>query len=215
MFTGIIDQIGRISHIQSTPSGIRFKIATSYTDIQAGESISVDGVCLTALSSSSLYFECDLSPETLKLTTAEHYQLETRVNLERALMPQTRMGGHYVTGHVDQTAKLSRLVSHGEFIEMAFEGIDPHQTNLLVKKGSITVNGVSLTVNELGASENGTPSFSVMLIPHTLEKTNLNTLKVGDSVNLEFDWMTKVVVREVQNVLKNLKESECKMNLPR
>lgn len=214
MFTGIVDHTGRISSIQSTSTGLRFTIQTSFNDMKEGESISVDGVCLTVLNPKPQVFECDLSPETLSLTIGRNYREQSELNIERALLQGDRMGGHYVTGHVDQTAKVSSRIQHGEFTELRFEGINPTYGNLLVKKGSITVNGVSLTVNEVGTGSDGKPLFTVMLIPHTLERTNLKNLSVGDQVNLEFDWMTKIIVREVQTVLQNLKDNACKTNLP-
>ncbi len=214
MFTGIVDHTGSITSIQSTLTGLKFTIRTQFSDMKEGESISVDGVCLTVLNPKPNLFECDLSPETLALTIGRNYREQATLNIERALLQGDRMGGHYVTGHVDQTAKVSSLIQHGEFTEMRFEGINPSYANLLVKKGSVTVNGVSLTVNEVGTGHDGKPSFTVMLIPHTLERTNLKNQMVGDFVNLEFDWMTKIIVREVQNVLQNLKENTCKTNLP-
>src|SRR5688572_14306906 len=183
MFTGIIEQTGSIIQI-SNPLWIK----SSFTDLTLGESISVDGVCLTvtALKEDGL-FSCDISEETLRLTTASHYKLQQKVNLERSLQLSSRLGGHMVMGHVDQVCYLHAKKKMGDFIEMRFQGVT--EKVYLIKKGSIALNGVSLTINEITQDD-----FSVMLIPHTLASTNLGELNLKDAVNLEFDMMARVIV---------------------
>lgn len=197
MFTGIIEHVGTISSCTEIPSGCSLRIKTQFTDLILGESIAVNGICLTVTQIEYDVFVCDVSPETLLLTTASQFTAGTPVNLERALLPLTRIGGHFVSGHVDQTCWVKSIKQAGQFIEMTFAGL---KERFLFKKGSIAVNGVSLTVNQVMNNE-----FSVMLVPHTLERTTLSMLHENDEVNIEFDMMARAIVEQV----KQYKEGVC------
>lgn len=197
MFTGIIDHYGIIRAIERTMNGLKALIECEFTDLIEGESIAVDGVCLTATQPQTKQFSCDISPETLNLTTAKDFKPGRKVNLERSLRMGDRMGGHWVMGHVDQRGMIKKIVNHAEFTEMHLGGIPAEHMQYMLKKGSIAVNGVSLTVNEV--SDDG---FQVMLIPHTLMRTNLNFLSVNDEVNLEFDLMVRVLVKKANETVK-------------
>lgn len=190
MFTGIIDHCGTIAQINPISNGLQLCVKHLFADkIELGESIAINGICLTVTQFQEDMFYCDLSPETLKLTTAKDFKVGQTVNLERALQLTSRLGGHFVMGHVDQTARVKTIRKSADFIEIVFDGLDKEAKKYVIKKLSIAVNGVSLTINEV--TEGG---FSVMLIPHTLERTELHTLQEGDAVNLEFDMLARVIV---------------------
>ena len=197
MFTGIIDHCGCVTLIKTIRSSLRLEIKHSFDDIVLGESVAIDGICLTVAECKPGLFACDVSPETGHITTIKHVQQGQQVNLERALQPTSRMGGHFVTGHVDQTAQILSLQPVDDFIEMRFGHFDDLMQRFLIKKGSIAINGVSLTINEV---ENDT--FKVMLIPHTLERTNLGNLKAHDWVNIEFDILARTVVKQLESLIQ-------------
>lgn len=185
MFTGIVDHCGRVRDLQKVAGGLRISIETQFCDFALGESIAVDGVCLTLVESSDhlIYFE--ISPETIEKTTAKNWQENSHVNLERALRVGDRLGGHFVTGHVDTRVSVHEIKQHEKYREIIFKVND---MRYLIPKGSVAINGVSLTINEVFAG-----SFSVMLIPHTQDCTNLSALKISDLVNIEFDYLVKAV----------------------
>lgn len=189
MFTGIIDHCGEITAIEKTNQGLRLAVSSQFTNLIPGESVAVDGVCLTVTDPKAQTFCLDLSKETLDLTTASQWCLHQKVNLERAMRASDRFGGHYVTGHVETVAIVASVEVVGDCVQILFAGIDSKNKRYLLEKGSVCVNGVSLTINSL--SDNG---FRVMLIPHTLLRTNLQFLKTNDQVNIEFDWMVKTVL---------------------
>lgn len=193
MFTGIIDHCGVIVAIDKTANGLRFTITTEFSDLVLGESIAVDGVCLTVMDLQEHVFCCDVSPETLALTTFSAYVKDTRVNLERALAVGERMGGHYVTGHVDRTAIVSAVVQQAEYLELQLSGFTEQQARYLIPKGSISVNGVSLTINAVLPG----PCVSLMLIPYTLAITTLSNLIAGHHVNIEFDYYAKAIAYQL------------------
>lgn len=195
MFTGIIDHCGEIKSIEQTTVGLRLTINTQFNDFVLGESIAIDGVCVTVTEFDAHTFCCDISPETLALTIMQGYRPGSRVNLERSLAVGERMGGHYVTGHVDCTATLADVVSHHDYVEFQITGFDPKQAAYLVPKGSVTINGVSLTINQY--HQQATPGFSVLLIPHTMSVTNLQMLMPGNLVNIEFDYYAKVIAHQL------------------
>jgi riboflavin synthase len=195
MFSGIVDHTGTIVAIEQRPNAIRALIESKFAGLTAGESIAVDGICLTVTDIQGLHFHCDISPETLNVTTARRFIPGYKVNLERALRMGDVIGGHWVNGHVDQRAKITNKVARDQFLELEIGDIAPENKPLLVKKGSIAINGVSLTLNEI--LPNG---FRVLLIPHTLERTNLSALNISDAVNLEFDCMTRAVVNYLQQL---------------
>ncbi len=195
MFTGIVDHCGTITNLEKTEGGVRLAIATTFKDLKEGESISVDGACLTVVRPRDGVFFCELSPETLNVTSAKGYEKNSQVNLERALCLGDRMGGHWVTGHVDTTAFVESSSASAEFWKLNIAGLSSDQMRFIHRKGSIAIQGVSLTINDVAAK-----GFSVMLIPHTLKLTNLDQLKPQSLVNLEFDWMVKVVLNEAQRL---------------
>lgn len=188
MFTGIVHHIGKITSIDHQEKNIHLTIAHAFFPLQLGESIAVDGACLTVTSFTENIFSCKLSSETLQTTIAKNYVAHQIVNLERAMQLHDRLGGHIVTGHVDGKLMVSDIQQDDEFYTYQFSNIPAEKRPLLVEKGCIAINGVSLTINTV--SEN---HCSVMLIPHTLQKTNLSTLKLGDAVNVEYDYLAKLI----------------------
>lgn len=197
MYTGIVDHCGRVIDVQLGERCLTLWIQTTFSHFSLGESIAVDGICLTVTDSREDAFACELSPETLRLTAADRYVVGTQVNLERSMLLQDRVGGHFVSGHIDQAVVLEKIQSHGEFQEMIFSGVDSDKQKYLSEKGSIAINGVSLTINRVMGD-----AFSVMLIPHTLSRTNLSSLKENDIVNIEFDQLAKLVSRQLSVVSK-------------
>lgn len=202
MFTGIVDHCGEILSVQRKTDRATIWVQCQFNGLQLGESIAIDGGCLTVVDIKPNAFACEISPETMRLTISQQYEKAQRVNLERALLMNDRLGGHLVSGHIDQMIFVDSLQPRNEFLEMRFKGVNPSNYSYLVQKGSVAVNGVSLTVNEV--TQDG---FSVMLIPHTLERTNLQALKEGKTVNVEFDLVAKMISKQIQPYLKNtLKE---------
>lgn len=194
MFTGIVEEIGKIKSFNGEKLVVECKKVLENT--QLGDSIAIDGCCQTVVDLTSNTFSTDVSTETLRITKG--FKTGERVNLERALTPQTRMGGHIVQGHVDGVAKYLG--------DMRFE-VSPELDKYIVYKGSITVNGVSLTVSK---SEKNI--FSVAIIPHTLENTNLKNLHVGDLVNIETDILGRYVEKFLSTKDNNLTEDFLKEN---
>lgn len=192
MFTGIIDHCAVIEHISEIEQGIRVLIKSQFENLIVGESIAVDGICLTVVQPENGSFYCELSPETHRVTTAKYFTVGNQVNLERALCLNDRLGGHLVSGHVDTVAKVAGIQQQGEFQKIILTDINLSHMALLSPKGSVAINGVSLTVNAVSPS-----NFEVMLIPHTLERTNLHLLRVGDLVNIEFDIIARYVFEQL------------------
>jgi riboflavin synthase len=191
MFTGIIEESGKIAALEKHGDGAKIKILASVVtkETAEGDSIAVNGVCLTALNIKADGFTADVSQETLDKSTLGSLRTGTKVNLERAVTPQTRLGGHIVQGHVDSRGKFVSAAQHGDFwtVRIAF----PREIGqYLVYKGSISVEGISLTIAELGADY-----FEIAVIPKTWELTNLSSLRPGDEVNLEADVIAKYVER--------------------
>lgn len=191
MFTGLIEELGSIVAIDRNASGARIRIAAKIVTAGStnGDSIAVNGVCLTALDVGKDGFFADVSKETLDRTTLSGIATGTRVNLERAVTPATRLGGHIVQGHVDCRGVFRAAVKGGDFWTVTI-GFPTEFARYLVFKGSVAVEGISLTVAALGSD-----SFDIAIIPKTWEMTNLSTLKTGDAVNLEADVIGKYVER--------------------
>lgn len=197
MFTGIIEEIGTLDDVVRQ-SGEEARLCINgplvSSDAQPGDSIAVDGVCLTVVDvPGDGSFAVDAVPETLRLTTLGRAAVGTRVNLERATRADSRLGGHIVQGHVDGMGRLISRRSGGRWVDLTF-GCSSELAPLIARKGSITVSGVSLTVTMV--CEDG---FGVSLIPTTLSSTNLDTLAEGDSVNLEVDVLARYVARLLES----------------
>ncbi len=191
MFTGIIEELGEIASFTERSDGARLEIrAEKVVDgTLEGDSISVNGVCLTALQIGKKGFAADVSTETLNCSTLGRLKKGDAVNLERAVTPATRLGGHIVQGHVDCRGEFVSAVGEGDFRTVTIS-YPPEIGRYLVNKGSVTVEGISLTIADLTDT-----SFEVAVIPKTWEMTNLSSLEPGDPVNLEVDVMAKYVER--------------------
>lgn len=191
MFTGLIEDLGTLVELRRNSEAAAITIATSLpmAELRIGDSVAVNGVCLTVTAFGSARFTADVSPETLEKSNLAQLQRGAHVNLERALRLGDRLGGHLVTGHVDGQATILERTRRGNSWYLVFQ-CDAALSRLLVAKGSVAIDGISLTVNEAGDDR-----FSVMIIPHTLEQTTLAGCKVGDRVNIETDLVGKYVAR--------------------
>jgi riboflavin synthase len=195
MFTGIIEELGRVRAVEARGEDARIVIAASLVteDAHEGDSIAVNGVCLTALDVNKDSFAADVSRETLNRSTLGRLQAGARVNLERSVTPVTRLGGHLVQGHVDARGKFLGAEAHGgalgasRTVRIAYP---PEIARYLVFKGSVAVEGISLTIAELTDDH-----FAIAVIPKTWEVTNFSHLQPGDDVNLEADVIAKYVER--------------------
>lgn len=193
MFTGIVDHTAVLEEVEQREGFARLAIASRFDGLALGESIAVDGCCLTVVSFEGGRFVVELSTETLQRTTSGGYRQGQRVNVERALRLGDRLGGHFVTGHVDATGVLVSREAIAGCTRYHFRGVTDAYRSYVLEKGSITVDGISLTLNEV--FDDG---FAVMVIPHTAERTTIDARQPGDRVNLEFDWMTKVILTDAR-----------------
>lgn len=193
MFTGIIQSVGAIKQTNPVGADMHLLIASealNMSDVKLGDSIAVNGVCLTVVNMSASHFEAHVSQETLSVTVG--LNMTHPVNLEKALRLSDRLGGHLVSGHVDGVGKVLKFESLGECWQLDIRA--PHAISKYISiKGSICVNGVSLTVNKISGDD-----FSINLIPHTLENTTLKSLSEGSTVNLEVDQIARYVERMTQ-----------------
>jgi riboflavin synthase len=187
MFTGLIEQVGTIEALDYQDDGLSIRIACALHPYTLGESIAVNGTCLTVKSFSDAHFDADASPETLDKTNLGSLSTGDRVHLERAMALGDRLGGHLVTGHVDGVGTVASQESEGDYLRVTFE-VPNRLAPFLAPKGSITVNGVSLTVNAVEATR-----FDVMLVPFTLDETTFGQMQPGARVNLEVDILAKYV----------------------
>lgn len=201
MFTGIIQEQGQIKNIQNSKKGKIFSILTNtiLTDKKVGDSIAVDGVCVTITKIDKKTFDFYAMPETLELTNFPDHKIGTNVNLEPALTLNQALDGHIIQGHVDSTCEVLSLNSKSDKSQLTIS-FSKELSDYLAFKGSITINGVSLTISDLQTNQ-----LTVDLIPHTLEMTNLSELKKGDKVNIEVD----LIARYLKNLLDS-KEKETK-----
>jgi len=203
MFTGIVTDIGTLITVER-PGDMRARIGTAYAaeGIDIGASIACDGVCLTVVAKGRAeagadepdnrpgnWFDVDISAETLSASNLGGWQPGHRVNLERALKVGDELGGHIVSGHVDGTARLLDLRPEGDSTRLTFEAPE-HLARFIAPKGSVALNGTSLTVNEVEGRQ-----FGVNLIPHTMEATNWGAARAGDAINLEIDTLARYVAR--------------------
>ncbi len=187
MFTGLVDNTGKFISLEGRRI-IRIKPEIPYDDLEVGESISVNGACLTLLEEKDGTLSFEVSPETLKRTNLGTLRPGDWVNLERALRLGDRLGGHIVLGHVDTTGRIERIEMKGDFRAVTVSYRESQLKRYIVEKGSITVDGISLTVNRSSVR-----TFQVMIITHTFLNTNLKHRKVGDYVNIEVDILGKYV----------------------
>lgn len=195
MFTGIIEGMGRVKTVSPRGEGLRLTIEPDFalTDPREGESIAVNGVCLTAIDISLKTFSADVSPETLSRSNLGMVKAGDAVNLERAVRPSDRLGGHLVSGHIDGVGIITEKRSTGRFI-IFLVSIPKEFDRYIIEKGSIAVDGISLTVNSCSRCE-----FSVSIIPHTARITTLGQRRVGDKVNIELDLVGKYIEKLVMS----------------
>lgn len=187
MFTGIIEEVGRVRQIGGGVLSIDAQRVLE--DVQLGDSICVNGICLTVTSFDARHFTADVMPETIRRTSLAELKKGSPVNLERALTLSSRLGGHIVSGHIDGTGEVLSLKQEGNAVLLQIAADDALLRGI-VEKGSVALDGISLTVAAVGAQD-----FTVSLIPHTLQSTNLHTKKKGSRVNIETDIIGKYVER--------------------
>jgi len=193
MFTGLIETVATVSRVDPVEAGYRLRLDAALSgELQLGESVSVDGVCLTVAAREAGAWEADIGPETARVTTLGSLRQGQRVNLERALRADSRFGGHFVQGHVDAIGCVDELRREQDFHWLTVSYPDS-LAPLIVNKGSIAIDGISLTVAGLAPGR-----FEVMVIPFTMEHTNLGSIEQGERVNLECDMVGKYVVRAAE-----------------
>jgi riboflavin synthase len=200
MFTGIIEEVGKIQLISSNSQNYQLQINAKKVleDTKIGDSIAVNGLCLTVSTISENSFTADVMPVSLEKSALKYLQTGSKINLERALQPQSRMGGHFVSGHIDGIGRISHISKEQNAVLIRLE-IPPEISEKAIPEGSIAVDGISLTIARL---EN---SFcAVSLIPHTFANTNFQTKSIGDFVNLESDMLGKYVYYFMQRKDKKL-----------
>lgn len=191
MFTGIIESVGQVQSLQSVGGDIRLRIQTNLdmSDVHLGDSIATNGICLTVIEWGDDWYAADVSRESLNRTTLAHWKAGQAVNVEKAMLPTTRFGGHIVSGHVDAVGEIT--VVREDARSLYFEVTAPAEiARYLAEKGSVTVDGISLTINHLRGRV-----LSLNLIPHTAERTNIGTWKTGAKVNLEVDVLARYIER--------------------
>lgn len=192
MFTGIIEATGSISSILSKGGDYQVSVNSGkldLSDVALGDSIATNGVCLTVVELKSDGYVADVSNETIKNTGFAFYQTGQKVNLEKAMLPTTRFGGHMVSGHVDCVTQVASIVDNGRAKDIWLH-LPKDYAQYLVKKGSVTIDGISLTINDVNSSQ-----FKLTIVPHTSSETTLDTLMVGSSINLEVDLIARYVER--------------------
>ena len=200
MFTGIIEAVGSIKSIKVNSQGARLEISTGkldMSDVNLGDSIATNGVCLTVVAFDNNSYCADVSSETLARTGLSHYRNGQSVNLEKAMLPTTRFGGHMVSGHVDAVSKVVEITNNGNstdyWIEMP-QDIAPY----VAEKGSVTIDGVSLTINSVAENK-----FRLTIVPHTAQQTIIENYQLGSQVNVEVD----VIARYIERLLLKKTES--------
>lgn len=192
MFTGIIQSIGEVAAIEPKGDDARVRILTNQldlADVQLGDSIAVNGVCLTAVELPGDGFWADVSGETLSVTTFKSLSVGTKTNLEKALTPTTRLGGHLVSGHVDGIGKIVERYNDGRSVRFHIQTPDD-MAKYIAEKGSVCVDGISLTINTVKGA-----IFELNIVPHTLQETTMGQFKVGTEVNLEVDIIARYLER--------------------
>ena len=193
MFSGLIEALGEVAELKAIPAGFRIRVATPLSaELALGESIAVNGVCLTVMHTDAEAFHAEISPETARVTGLGGLQRRGVVNLERSMRADARVGGHFVQGHVDATGRIEEIRHEADFhwVTVTFP---LHLAPYLARKGSVAVDGISLTV--VGLSDT---RFDVQIVPFTWEHTNLSRASAGGVVNLECDIIGKYVVRAIE-----------------
>ena len=198
MFTGLITHVGKVSEIKETENndtyvGIDIKWND---DLNIGSSVCCNGVCLTVIEKKINYFGVELSSETIKRTNFQYLKLNNKINLEKSLKIGDELGGHNVTGHIDGLAKLSKIIQIKSSYELWFE-VKEEITKYLAEKGSVALNGISLTINKVEDN-----FFSVNIIKHTWNNTNISSYQVGSFINLEVDIISRYVSRHIKDYIK-------------
>lgn len=201
MFTGIVEAVGTLTAI--TPKGEDISISVDagtldMSDVKLGDSIATNGVCLTVVAFDDHSYSADLSLETLKKSGFAHYKVGDKVNLEKAMLPTTRFGGHIVSGHIDGVGEIVERNAVGRAIEF-WVAIPAELSRYIAEKGSVTVDGISLTVNDLRKN-----AFKLTIVPHTSQETTIDQFQVGRKVNLEVD----VMARYLERLLQGRREAE-------
>jgi len=192
MFTGIIEAVGQIKSLQINADGARLVIdvgSLDMSDVKLGDSIATNGICLTAVAFDQHSYTADVSNETLKRTAFGNYQQGQAVNLEKAMLPTTRFGGHIVSGHVDAVTQVTAIKHNGNSIEY-WLALPQEFARYISEKGSITVDGISLTVNAVSEDQ-----FRLTIVPHTIEQTIIKHYQIGTKVNLEVDLIARYLER--------------------
>ena len=203
MFTGIIQSVGEVAAVEPKGDDVRLRILTNkldLADVQLGDSIAVNGVCLTAVELPGDGFWADVSGETLSCTTFKSLTVGTKANLEKALTPNTRLGGHLVSGHVDGIGKVVERYNDGRSVRFHIQAPND-MAKYIAEKGSICVDGISLTVNAVKGAV-----FELNIVPHTLQETTMSQFKVGTEVNLEVD----IIARYLERLILGDKAAEAK-----
>lgn len=192
MFTGIIEAVGRIKKIEPVGGDMRLHVAVGsldMADVQLGDSIAVNGVCLTAIEFDNKYFAADVSNETITLTSLKDLDIGSEVNLEKALLPTTRLGGHLVSGHVDGLGEVLSIKEESRSIQLNIRAPEELK-HYIAMKGSICIDGTSLTVNKITDA-----CFEINIVPHTQQQTIIKNYKAGTKVNLEVDLIARYLER--------------------
>jgi riboflavin synthase len=193
MFTGIIEGVGEVAEVKPTAAGFRLRLTTGLSpELTPGESLAVNGVCLTVVAADAAGVHMDVSPETVRVSSLGSLKRGSMVNLERSMRAEARVGGHFVQGHVDATGTVEEIRRDGDSWWMTVK-FPPTHAALVVRKGSIALDGISLTVAGVDDKR-----FDVQVIPFTWKHTNLRMVKVNDVVNLEFDLIGKYVLRAME-----------------
>ena len=209
MFTGIIESLGKVESVQSVGGDVRLRIGTTLdmSDVHLGDSIATNGICLTVVEWGENWYAADVSRESLNRTTLGSWKVGQRVNVEKAMLPTTRFGGHIVSGHVDAVGEIT--VVREDARSIYYEVTAPAAiAKYLAEKGSVTVDGFSLTINHLRGSV-----MSLNLIPHTAERTNIGTWKTGAQVNLEVDVLARYIERLMLGDKAAHSEPQSKMSM--
>jgi len=203
MFTGLIETICKVTSVRPAAGGMLLTVdlGSLSADYKVGDSIAISGVCLTIARLDGTLAAFEISPETLDKSTLGKLSPSSQVNVELAMKPTDRLGGHFVQGHVDGAARIAAIERTGEFADIKFAA-DPELLSQMVVKGSVAVDGISLTIAAMDST-----GFRVAIIPQTLKKTTLGVAKIGDLVNIETDIIVKTIKKQLESVLGGPKET--------